>query len=58
MNLELETDGSDFRGNPEAPRPLVAVRVPSGSGAAFLGPNRLIFLGIWAQSACQALLNA
>jgi hypothetical protein len=37
MNLELEADGSDFRGNPEAPRPLVAVRVPSGSGAAFWG---------------------
>jgi hypothetical protein len=58
MNLELEADGSDFRGNPEVPRRLVAVRGPSDPGAAFWGPNRLIFLGIWAQSSCQVLLNA
>jgi hypothetical protein len=24
----------------------------------FLGPNRLVFLGIWAQSSRQVLLNA
>jgi hypothetical protein len=37
MNLELEADGSDFRGNPEVPRRLVAVRGPSDPGAAFWG---------------------
>lgn len=58
MNFELEADGTDFWGNPGVPRRLVAVRAPSDPGAAFLGPNRLIFLGIRAQSSCQVLLNA
>jgi hypothetical protein len=58
MNAELEVDGSDFLGFPEVPPWLVAGRAPSGPGAAFLSANCLFFLGIWAQSSHQVLLNA
>jgi len=43
MNLEPEADCSDFRGNPEVPRRLVAGRVPSDPERAFLGAEPFDF---------------
>jgi hypothetical protein len=48
MNPELGADGSGFLGLPGGPTLLVAGRLQSGPGVAFLGPKRWIFLGIWA----------
>jgi hypothetical protein len=58
MSPETEADGSDFLGFPEVPPPFVAVPRQSGPGAAFLSESCLFFLGIWAQSSGQVLLNA
>ena len=48
---------------PEEYNPLMtftqtAARIRSGPGAAFLSPNCLIFLSIWAQPSRQVLLDA
>jgi hypothetical protein len=41
MNPELGADGSGFLGLPEEPALLVAGRLQSGPGVAFLGPKCL-----------------
>src|SRR5262249_31267282 len=57
MNPELGPDGSGFLGLPEGAALLVAGRLQSGPGVAFLGPKCLVFLGVWPQSSRSGALG-